>query len=320
MQITAFDLPAGDFVVVDPIPPLVIPPFDSISVRIRYTPTDTNIVNATLVARQSTPCIDSTLIPISGQGKLIQTGGATILIPITLSGRPGDKISIPIVLQEGRLIRESEAKTFRATVRFNGTMLYPIDARSKGEPRAKTTGGSGISAGTLVSSRIDGKDRVVTVEIANDPVPASPDTLGFIDVIVLLGNDTATTVTFDTLFWTDGEVNTVVTGGLFTLEGYCIVGGNRLIASAGEFGIKTVAPNPFNPSTEIIFETIEDGPTTLAIYDIYGRRVETLIDGESLPIGAHMRVWDATIFPSGIYHAVLISPTERSLIRLVLAK
>ena len=50
-------------------------------------------------------------------------------------------------------------------------------------------------------------------------------------------------------------------------------------------------PNPFTRSSVIRFALPTGGPVLLAIYDVSGRRVRTLIDG---PLGAgwHQRVWD----------------------------
>ncbi|MBN2169928.1 MAG: T9SS type A sorting domain-containing protein, partial [Candidatus Krumholzibacteriota bacterium] len=50
-------------------------------------------------------------------------------------------------------------------------------------------------------------------------------------------------------------------------------------------------PNPFNPRTTISFGLPEAGPATLAIFDVGGRRVRTLVSGE-LGAGRHHVVWD----------------------------
>ncbi|RKX18916.1 MAG: hypothetical protein DRP26_04365 [Candidatus Zixiibacteriota bacterium] len=51
-------------------------------------------------------------------------------------------------------------------------------------------------------------------------------------------------------------------------------------------------PNPFNPVTEISFGLPTSGHTTLEVYDIMGRKVKTLVDGE-LPAGTHRVVWNS---------------------------
>jgi len=63
-------------------------------------------------------------------------------------------------------------------------------------------------------------------------------------------------------------------------------------------------PNPFNPSTVIQF-TIPVGdaymrPVQLKIYDILGKEVATLVNGE-ISAGKHEVEWNATNFPSGVY-------------------
>lgn len=51
-------------------------------------------------------------------------------------------------------------------------------------------------------------------------------------------------------------------------------------------------PNPFNPSTTISFALSVDGPATLEVYDLAGRRVRQLLTGGSMPAGQHAVVWD----------------------------
>lgn len=50
-------------------------------------------------------------------------------------------------------------------------------------------------------------------------------------------------------------------------------------------------PNPFNPATKIAFALDRTGPVRLAIFDLQGRLVRTLVD-ESLVAGTYDRVWD----------------------------
>ncbi len=50
-------------------------------------------------------------------------------------------------------------------------------------------------------------------------------------------------------------------------------------------------PNPFNPSTTISFAVPQAAHVSLEVYDLAGRRVRTLIDGE-LPAATHQVVWD----------------------------
>lgn len=53
----------------------------------------------------------------------------------------------------------------------------------------------------------------------------------------------------------------------------------------------TASPNPFNPRTTLRFALPRDGAARLAVYDLAGRLVRTLADG-NLPQGANEIAWD----------------------------
>ena len=65
------------------------------------------------------------------------------------------------------------------------------------------------------------------------------------------------------------------------------------------FGLENY-PNPFNPSTEIQFTLPEAGHVTLAVYDIQGREVARLLDGQQ-EAGPHAATFTATDLPTGTY-------------------
>ncbi|MEE9555234.1 MAG: M28 family peptidase [candidate division Zixibacteria bacterium] len=78
-------------------------------------------------------------------------------------------------------------------------------------------------------------------------------------------------------------------------------------------------PNPFNASTTISFDLPEPDIVELAIYNLLGQKVVTLIN-RSLPAGNHSFVWNAGDSPSGIYFARIITSAEGGNIRMVLLK
>ncbi|MCL5034835.1 MAG: T9SS type A sorting domain-containing protein [Bacteroidetes bacterium] len=59
----------------------------------------------------------------------------------------------------------------------------------------------------------------------------------------------------------------------------------------GEFALSQNYPNPFNPSTEIFFELPEASAVRVAVYDILGRSVRTLID-RNMTAGRYRVRWD----------------------------
>lgn len=52
-------------------------------------------------------------------------------------------------------------------------------------------------------------------------------------------------------------------------------------------------PNPFNPETKIRFKMSSEGAVELAIYNVAGQKVRTLVS-DPLAAGEHIATWDAT--------------------------
>ncbi|MCH2450893.1 MAG: T9SS type A sorting domain-containing protein [Gracilimonas sp.] len=73
-----------------------------------------------------------------------------------------------------------------------------------------------------------------------------------------------------------------------------------------KFQLQQNYPNPFNPTTNIQFNLPIQSVASVTIYDILGREVTTLVNGE-LPAGTHTFTWDASRYSSGIYIYRLIT-------------
>jgi len=78
-------------------------------------------------------------------------------------------------------------------------------------------------------------------------------------------------------------------------------------------------PNPFNPVTTIKFSLPEPGRVELVVFDLQGRRVATLADGE-LGAGDHQITWDASDQASGVYFYRLIAGDVQETRRMILLK
>ncbi len=78
-------------------------------------------------------------------------------------------------------------------------------------------------------------------------------------------------------------------------------------------------PNPFNPSTTIQFELASAGETELAVYDISGRMVQSLL-AEPLEAGPHAVTFEAQHLPSGTYYARLQNSGVSQIHKLLLVK
>jgi len=92
----------------------------------------------------------------------------------------------------------------------------------------------------------------------------------------------------------------------------------------GRTALVDARPNPFNPSTTLSFELARESVARLAIHDMRGRLVRTLVDG-GLQAGAHQSVWDGRdasgrTVESGVYFARLTAGDEHRMLKVMLLK
>jgi len=66
------------------------------------------------------------------------------------------------------------------------------------------------------------------------------------------------------------------------------------------FALDQNYPNPFNPSTSISFSMAQTADVTLTVYDVLGRNVVTLVNGQKAA-GRHTVTFDASSLTSGVY-------------------
>lgn len=87
----------------------------------------------------------------------------------------------------------------------------------------------------------------------------------------------------------------------------------------GRLALDQNYPNPFNPSTEITYALPEAAPVRLAVYDLTGRVVRTLVEAEQ-QAGRYRVHVDVGTLPAGVYLYVLDVGTQRLTCRMTLLK
>jgi flagellar hook assembly protein FlgD len=88
--------------------------------------------------------------------------------------------------------------------------------------------------------------------------------------------------------------------------------------------LRGVSPNPFNPMTKVSYGSPGDAHVRLAVYNVAGRLVRTLVDGE-VGVGYHVAVWDGrdnngVEVGSGVYFCRMEAEGFDDSIKMVLLK
>jgi hypothetical protein len=88
--------------------------------------------------------------------------------------------------------------------------------------------------------------------------------------------------------------------------------------------IERVWPNPFNPRVNFQFSLPQAAHARLAVFDLRGRQVATLVD-RHLEAGDHTASWDGRgtdgrDAPAGVYLAIMRSGDQRESRKIILAK
>ncbi|MBO6574777.1 MAG: T9SS type A sorting domain-containing protein [Rhodothermales bacterium] len=87
-----------------------------------------------------------------------------------------------------------------------------------------------------------------------------------------------------------------------------------------EYILEPAYPNPFNPEATVAFQLPTEEHVTLQVFDVLGRLVTTLVNGEPLAAGRHEIRLDGSSWSSGVY-VVRLQVSDRALVRrVILAK
>ena len=122
-------------------------------------------------------------------------------------------------------------------------------------------------------------------------------------------------------------VSVGVAGQALQVDDFCAVAAGSATSADAPTSPRAIVgnhPNPFNPSTTIVFSLDRQGPAQLAVFDARGRRVATLVD-TTLPAGRHEVRWDGMdtegrAAASGVYFVRMMGEEAGPGHRMVLLK
>ncbi|MDP6134013.1 MAG: T9SS type A sorting domain-containing protein, partial [Candidatus Marinimicrobia bacterium] len=116
---------------------------------------------------------------------------------------------------------------------------------------------------------------------------------------------------------------------LTTLEGdvpafennqlYMVASLTEAVAFPEAFSLDRAYPNPFNPTTTLSFSIPVDSEVILSIYNLQGRQVSTLVNG-NMAAGYHSVVWNADRYSSGVYIVKMMTSEFTKTQKLMLMK
>lgn len=108
--------------------------------------------------------------------------------------------------------------------------------------------------------------------------------------------------------------------GIYKIGGITSVSrGNNPALYTMAFSIKSIYPNPFNPSTRITFELSHSSQVKLVVYDMLGREMTQLVSDEK-EAGQYSVMWNASSFAAGVYLARMSAGDYSEVKKLILLK
>jgi hypothetical protein len=225
---------------------------------------------------------------------------ARVSIP-KLEAEIGTRITVPLRLTMGATRSPFLPRSFRARVRYNHTLMRP--------------------AGSTPGCSYDGGDCVL--EITGQATQEG--TIAELEFIVALGDAESTPITIESFDWQmqreDERITTVLEHGSLTLLGVCRVNGElRLIRSGAMVSRVRVWPNPISRSGSLEYVSAETGPIEIHLVDLLGNDIATLLSTDAEAQRLYQVDIDLSQVPSGSYHLVYITPSQRIAQRLLVTQ
>lgn len=213
------------------------------------------------------------------------SGTTTISVQSMVFAQQSQQVTIPLTVSNAQGV-PAGALNFSVTIACNKTLLVP-------------------TPGSFSSMTVVGDSLIIVYTGSGSP---SNGTLMKLPFTAALGDDSCTSVTIDAFSWSAPNITVTTQNGNFCLSNVCYQGGPQLINPNGTVSLSDPIPNPSNNSIEIAYSLIEQGQTTLILYDLLGHEVLRMVDASMAP-GTYTVVADVSALPAGTYVYSLRTPT-----------
>lgn len=199
-----------------------------------------------------------------------------------------------------------EAETWKAAPGTSARISYQFNVPTKAWYRVYAWLPNTNDASSEVNYSVFGSEDTTMVQIDQAGVPKGWVALGSVH----LDQGTQTVVNLDTENTTDGKA--VYTDAVMIILDRqksptaeveaTIVSRERSEELPAQLVLNQNYPNPFNPVTSIPFELEYPMNISLEVFDVVGRKVQTLIHNTVYPAGAHQIQFSGSEFSSGLYY------------------
>lgn len=136
---------------------------------------------------------------------------------------------------------------------------------------------------------------------------------------ILRSSSSSQIYTFDVTIYKGMAVVAFVENNTLKVEMYSTSTSVKEIPVVSDYSLSQNFPNPFNPVTSIEYSLPKCNYVSLKVYDMLGREIETLADGQK-GSGLYRAIFDGSRFASGVYSYVLRAGNKIIVKKMLLIK
>ena len=275
--------------------PIILKPGEFFKVKIRYSPI-TRGFDTISISADYLPCNLNSKAKVMGNSGLY---AKTVVCIDSSKANTGDTTTLHLILRHSENMRQSGITGYKAQFRYNATLLFPTFY--------------------VDNDSIFDNERIM--QISNtlpDNFPNDNFILKEMKFVAALGNSECTLMKLDTVIWLGGPYDIIKEDGKFCLKNVCYEGGPRLINPNNKVELLQISPNPNDGNLAVELNLIEEGLSTLSIYNSDGQLMfEQSINGSTGKIELNI---DTKEYGNGLYFVSLQTPTIRKVKQMVVFK
>ncbi len=218
---------------------------------------------------------------ILARAKVRETPSVTIQVGVK-KAKTGEYVDIPIFLRDSSKLKNSLITGYSAELKSRASVLVPVGENNRG--------------------RIENGWRYLPVELP--AMPQSGNILAEIPYRAVLGENASTPIELINFKAHGGNIIRTLIPGMFSLEGLCQTGGERLYLEKKGIWLGDAYPNPANSIAETKFSILQSSEVELKLYDSFGREKMTVLK-RFMNKGEHAVTLPLESLPSGVYTYVI---------------